>query len=117
MNPSEPPPTVLRGLLGTAFLLSAVYLVLGLVVELLFARWQVPLMEAVSRAVDALPAGILRPTGLLEKMTELYQDDRLPKYGLRIIFGATTVAFFYAVALFVAGLTAVARRFLPTPKV
>ncbi len=107
---------LLRGLMGTAFLLSVVYLAMGVTVELLRRMFPMALTDAAARAVDSLPAGVIRLVGAMPLLTALYANGYLPDYALRIIFGLTGVLFFHVTALVVVALTALLRRFLDRPR-
>ncbi len=107
---------LLRGLMGTAFLLSIVYLVMGLAVEIIHRLFRHPLVEAASRAVDSLPAGVLRLFGAMPLLTDAYANGHLPEWGLRVVFGLTGVLFFFVTALAVVAVTALLRKLLDRPR-
>lgn len=103
------PRDFLRRVAGNALALSAVYLAVGLVVEIL--RTHAPSASAlrVSYALDALPARVLDRLGLLVPIREAYTDGRLSESMVRLLFGTTAVGFIFSLALFLAGLTLLAR--------
>lgn len=90
-------------LLGNAFLLSGIYLGAGLAVELLRRIYPMEWIDVAAVVMDRLPARVLLLVGLLPKLRELYIEDQLPGYALRIIFGMTTVIVIYALAIVVGG--------------
>ncbi|NMO22390.1 hypothetical protein HPC49_39315 [Pyxidicoccus fallax] len=86
---------------GNAFLLSLIYLAVGLVVELALTRWQTPFLRNLSLSLDSLPARALELVGAMGPLRQAYLTDQIPKYGLRIIFGLTTMAVIFLLALVV----------------
>ena len=99
-----------RVMLGTAFLLSIIYLFVGVAIEVL--RWKLPYRWVVktSLVLDSLPMQVLELLGLLEPVKESYVSGALSGFWLRVIFGATAVGVIFALAAFVGLLTWTARR-------
>ena len=97
---------------SNALALSALYLTVGLVVELL--RTHAPSAAAlrVSYALDALPARVLDRLGLLITIREAYTDGRLSESVVRLIFGATAVGFIFCLALLLAAVTVLVRHWV-----
>lgn len=106
------PGPLLRRAAGNALALSALYLAVGVVVEIL--RTHAPSAGAlrVSYALDALPARVLGRLGLLVSVREAYTDGRLSESMVRLLFGATAVGFIFSLALLLAGLTLVVRHWV-----
>lgn len=101
MNDQVPRYPLLRILLGNAFLLSGIYLAVGLMVESL-RRWSaVSWAEDASQVLDRLPARVLLLLGALSHLRELYLAEELPEWGLRLIFGVTTIAVIFGLAVVV----------------
>jgi hypothetical protein len=90
-------------MLGNSFLLSAVYLALGLGVELLRRVHPSQTAMRASVALDRLPAGVLSALGVLDALRDAYLANQLSAFQLRLVFGLTTVALIFALA-FVVGL-------------
>lgn len=94
---------LLRIMAGNAFLLSAMYLVLGVLVEAgrrflpanLFGR----LAARLSLSLDALPMRVLDGLGLLEPIRIGYLEGDLPVYAIRVAFGVTTMALIFVLAV------------------
>jgi hypothetical protein len=86
-------------MLGNATLLSVLYLAFGLVIETVVrwtnARWA----EQMSFALDALPARVLILLRLSNPIRQGYMDGVINRFTLRVIFGITTVAVIFAMAL------------------
>lgn len=88
-------------MVANATLLSGIYLLLGLGVEvgrrMTNARWA----ERLSLALDALPARVLELTQLLSVVRAGYTDGKLSEFWVRVIFGTTTIAVIFVMALLV----------------
>jgi hypothetical protein len=106
------PGTFLRRVASNALALSALYLAVGLVVELLRAHAPSAGALRVSYALDALPARVLDRLGLLLPIREAYTDGRLSESMVRLLFGATAVGFIFSLALLLAALTLAVRHWL-----
>lgn len=101
--PSSP---LLQVMWGNAFLLSVLYLLVGIVVESIRRRYRSPFFERLSMALDSLPARALELTHGLEPLREAYFNGRVSDIGVRVIFGAVTVAVIFLLALVVGVLMA-----------
>ena len=105
---------LLHALVGNALLLSAMYLALGLALEILLRFYPMHWAEEASAALDSLPARTLQLVGALAPLSRAFAYGQLSAFWVRIIFGATTVAVIFIVALSVGlvmlGLTAATRR-------
>lgn len=102
--PSAPSRFPLLQVMGSnAFLLSAVYLVLGLLVEL--GRRYLPsstlgaIAMRASLVLDALPARLLDSAGLLDSIRASYLDGGMTEFGIRLAFSFTTVLLIFALAI------------------
>jgi hypothetical protein len=88
-----------RLMLGNATLLSVLYLAFGVAIEAVVrwtnARWA----ERLSFALDALPAQVLGLLRLSNPIRQAYLDGYINRFWLRVVFGVTTVAIIFAMAL------------------
>jgi hypothetical protein len=101
---------LLRIMLGNAFLLSGIYLVLGLVVEVLRRWFPSEQADTLSLTLDALPGNVLVMLGVMPKLRELHSYHLLSNGTLRLIFSVTTLGVIFALALVVgAGMYVVAK--------
>ncbi|RKG73732.1 hypothetical protein D7V88_35990 [Corallococcus terminator] len=94
---------------GNAFLLSVLYLLVGIVVELLRRRSSSPTVARLSMALDSLPARALEVVHGLEPLRAAYFDGRISDLGVRVLFGIVTVAVIFLLALVVGAIMAVLR--------
>lgn len=108
MNPRR----FLQVVAGNALSLSAVYLLLGVVVEALRVQSPSHAVMRVSYALDALPARVLERLGLLAPLKEAYTDGRIGESMVRLVFGTTAVAFVFVLALGLAAMTLLLRELL-----
>lgn len=109
---SRTPPSLLGIILGNAFLMSVIYLSLGVVVETirrLFPHWKWILVFA--RRMDDLPYTVLLKLGALMPLTTAYMEGRVSEWQLRAIFGATTVAVIFTLAFVTGAALAIVRFF------
>ena len=112
---NDPPQSrhpLLEIIIGNAFLMSAMYLGLALVVETLRHFWHNASLYAFAKRLDDLPGTALHLLGVLPYLRDLVAEERLPVWGLRAIFGATTVAIIFALAFFTGGCLALIRWML-----
>jgi len=84
---------------GNAFLLSIIYLVVGLGVEVAWRVRPSLFLQRLSLSLDALPARALELTGLVVPLRDAYLSGRVSESGLRLVFGATTVCIIYGLAV------------------
>jgi hypothetical protein len=106
-NPRFP---LLRIMLGNAFLLSGLYLGLGLVVEVMRRWFPSERVDMISLTLDSLPGRVLMLLGVMPKLRELYLYHSLSNGTLRLIFALTTMGVIFALALVVgAGMFCVAK--------
>nr|WP_225937363.1 hypothetical protein [Myxococcus sp. RHSTA-1-4] len=86
---------------GNAFLLSLIYLLVGLLVELAMQRWDRRFLRNLSLSLDSLPARALEMVGALEPLRTAFFNGHISESGVRVIFGLTTVAVIFLLALVV----------------
>ena len=88
-------------MLGNSFLLSGIYLSCGLLVECLRRIHPSETVVRTSIALDRLPAGVLEVLGLLGPIREAYLQNNIGEMTLRVVFGLTTVALIFTLAIMV----------------
>ena len=86
---------------GNAFLLSIIYLAVGLVVELLFRFRPSRFLMRLQLSLDSLPARALELSGAMQPLSEAYLAGRITESGLRLVFGVTTILIIFVLALVV----------------
>lgn len=97
-----PPPLPLIRIMGSnAFLLSVLYLLVGLGVEGARRLWPSFLLQRLSLSLDSLPARALELVGLMEPLREAYFAGRITEPLLRLVFGATTILIIFLLAVVV----------------
>jgi hypothetical protein len=107
----QPPPShapqphypLLRIMGSNAFLLSIVYLLVGIAVEGARRLYPSSLVKRVSLSLDSLPARALEFLGLMEPLRADYLNGKLPDYQVRLIFAGTTIVIIFVLA-FVVGI-------------
>jgi len=109
-SPSDSP--LLRIMWGNAFLLSLFYLLVGLGVELALRAFPSRFLQRLSLSLDSLPARALDLSGLMEPLRAAYFSGRITESGVRVVFGLTTVAVIFVLALVVGSLMAGVRLML-----
>ncbi|MCP3138507.1 hypothetical protein [Pyxidicoccus xibeiensis] len=110
--PSRPEAPLLRIMWGNAFLLSLLYLLVGVGVEVALRVYPSRFLQRLSLSLDSLPAKALELTGIMEPLREAYFSGRISEFGVRIVFGATTVAVIFVLALVVGTLMGAVRLFV-----
>ena len=108
MNPRR----FLQVVAGNALSISAIYLLIGVIVEVLRVQSPSSTVMRVSYALDALPARVLERLGLLGPLKEAYTDGRIGESTVRLVFGATAVGFVFVLALGLAATTLLVRELL-----
>ena len=112
-HPSRPEAApLLRIMWGNAFLLSLLYLVLGVGVELALRLYPTRFLQRLSLSLDSLPARALELTGALEPLREAYFNGRISEFGVRVVFGITTVLVIFLLALVVGSIMGGLRFFV-----
>lgn len=90
--------------LTNATILSGVYLVIAVAVELVRRAWNPRWIERVSLSLEAFPARTLELFGLFEPLRRAWVEERLSPLEVRFIYGFTTVAVIFTLGLAVGGL-------------
>jgi hypothetical protein len=98
-SPSSPHLPLMRIMGGNAFLLSIIYLSVGLGVEVAWRVRPSLFLQRLSLSLDALPARALELTGLAGPLRDAYVSGQISESGLRLVFGGTTVCIIYALAV------------------
>ena len=86
---------------GNAFLLSVIYLLVGLVVEIARRVYPSTFVQRLSLSLDSLPARALELLGVMEPLRNIYLDGKLPEYQVRLIFAVTTIGIIFVLAFVV----------------
>lgn len=104
-TPSERqvPYPLLRIMGGNAFLLTIIYLLVGIGVEVARRFYPTRFVQRLSLSLDSLPARALELVGAMEPLRTIYTDGKLSDAQLRLIFGATTIVVIFLLA-FVVGI-------------
>ncbi|PTL77744.1 hypothetical protein [Vitiosangium sp. GDMCC 1.1324] len=97
---------------GNAFLLSVLYLVVGIGVEGARRVWPSILLQRLSLSLDSLPARALELVGLMQPLRDAYFAGRLSESVLRLVFGVTTIAIIFLLAVVVGVLMGSLRSFV-----
>jgi hypothetical protein len=115
VRPPPPRPEaapLLRIMWGNAFLLSLLYLVVGFGVELALRLFPSRFLQRLSLSLDSLPARALEVVGAMEPLRAAYFSGRVTEFGVRIVFGVTTVVVIFMLALVVGTLMGGVRLFV-----
>jgi hypothetical protein len=86
---------------GNAFLLSIIYLAVGLVVEVLLRYRPSRFLQRLQLSLDSLPARALEVTGAMGPLSEAYLSRHITESGVRLVFGVTTIVLIFILALVV----------------
>lgn len=95
---------VFRISFANATLLSAGYLLIGALVEVIRRKWNPRWAEQLSWSMEAFPAGILRTFGVLDPLREAYASGALQETHVRLIYAAAVVVTVYGIGLLVGAL-------------
>ena len=82
-----------------AFVLSVLYLLLGIAVELGRRFYPSRLLQQLSLSLDSLPARALEMAGALGPLRDAYMEGRVSELAVRLVFGATTLGVIFLLAL------------------
>lgn len=99
--PPQPHYPLLRIMGSNAFLLSIVYLLVGIAVEAARRLYPTPLVKRLSLSLDSLPARALEFVGVMESLRADYLNGQLPDYQVRLIFAGTTIVIIFVLAFLV----------------
>ena len=111
--PSRPEAApLLRIMWGNAFLLSLLYLVLGLGVEVALRLYPTRFLQRLSLSLDSLPARALEMAGAMEPLREAYLNGHITEFAVRAVFGVTTVLVIFLLALVVGSIMGGLRFFV-----
>lgn len=99
--PPQPHYPLLRIMGSNAFLLSIVYLLVGIAVEAARRVYPTPLVKRLSLSLDSLPARALEFVGVMESLRADYLNGQLPDYQVRLIFAGTTIVIIFVLAFLV----------------
>ncbi|HET9449405.1 MAG TPA: hypothetical protein VFO83_00910 [Aggregicoccus sp.] len=95
--PSRPPLGPVLG--ANAFVLSVLYLLVGIAVELARRVHPSRFLQRLSLSLDSLPARALDFLNLLAPLREAYLAGQVSELGVRLVFGATTLVVIFVLAL------------------
>ena len=97
----QPPLPLMRIMSGNAFLLSVLYLLVGIGVEGARRVYPTLFLQKLSLSLDSLPARALELTGLMQPLRDAYFAGQIRESGLRLIFGFTTIVIIFLLAVVV----------------
>ncbi len=100
-HPQPPPLPLMRIMGGNAFLLSVLYLLVGIVVEGARRVWPSIFLQRLSLSLDSLPARALELVGLMHPLREAYFSGQIRESVVRLVFGATTIVIIFLLAVVV----------------
>lgn len=94
---------VMRISLTNATIVSVMYLVVATGVELVRRAWNPRWAENLSNAMESFPSRTLELVGALEPLRRAWVEQRISNLGVRLVYGATTVALIFALGFAVGG--------------
>src|SRR5262245_9430431 len=97
---------------SNAFLLSIIYLLVGIGVEAARRVYPSRFVQRLSLSLDSLPAQALDFVGLMDPLRADYFNGQVPDYQVRLIFGATTIVIIFLLAFAVGILVGSLRSYL-----
>lgn len=113
MQTQTPPPLPLMRIMGgNAFLLSVLYLLVGIGVDGARRVWPSLFLERLSLYLDSLPARALELMGLMRPLRDAYYTQRISGPELRLVFGVTTILIIFLLAVVVGVLMGSLRSFM-----
>jgi hypothetical protein len=86
---------------GNAFLLSVLYLLVGIGVEGARRLWPSIFLQRLSLSLDSLPARALELVGGMQPLRDAYFTGRISEFKLRLVFGLTTIVIIFLLAVVV----------------
>ena len=111
-QPQPQPYPLLRIMAGNAFLLTVIYLVVGISVEALRRVYPTKLVQRLSLSLDSLPARALELVGVMEPLREDYFHGHITDYQVRLVFGGTTIVIIFLLAFAVGVLVGSLRGYI-----
>ena len=87
-----------------ASILSGLYLLVAVLVELVRRAWNPRWIERVSLSLEAFPARTLELLGLFEPLRRAWVEERVSPLEVRFIYGITTVVVIFTLGMLVGGL-------------
>ncbi|WP_371878275.1 hypothetical protein [Myxococcus landrumensis] len=109
---SGPESPLLRIMWGNAFLLSMLYLLVGVVVEIALRLFPSRFLQRLSLSLDSLPARALELMGAMDPLRTAFFNGHISESGVRLIFGLTTVVVIFLLALVVGTVMGTLRYFI-----
>ncbi len=82
-----------------ASILSGLYLLIAVLVELVRRTWSPRWIERVSLSLEAFPARTLELFGLFEPLRRAWVDEQISPLGVRFIYGLTTVTVIFTLGM------------------
>ena len=101
---------ILRIVFHNAFVISVIYVVIGIAADVLWRVHPTHFVYRLSFAIDALPAQALALLGLLDPLRQAHFRGSLSSLELRWIFATTAIAIIFLSALAIGGVMAITRR-------
>lgn len=101
--------------LTNASILSGLYLLIAVVVELVRRAWNPRWIERVSLSLEAFPARTLELFGLFEPLRRAWVEEQISPLGVRFIYGLTTVTVIFTLGLAVGAVMWIISRFAARP--
>ncbi len=98
-----------------ASILSGLYLLIAVLVELVRRAWNPRWIERVSLSLEAFPARTLELFGLFEPLRRAWVEERISPLGVRFVYGLTTVAVIFTLGLAVGAVMWVISRVAAKP--
>jgi hypothetical protein len=98
---TPPPLPLMRIMGGNAFLLSVLYLLVGIGVEGARRVYPTLFLQRISLSLDSLPARALELVGLMQPLRDAYFSGLVSESVLRLVFGATTLVIIFLLAVVV----------------
>lgn len=97
---------------SNAFLLTIIYLVVGISVEALRRVYPTRFIQRLSLSLDSLPARALELVGVMDRLRTDYLNGQIPDYQVRLIFAITTIAVIFVLAFVVGVLVGSLRGYI-----
>lgn len=97
---------------ANATLLSIIYLLIGILVEVLRRVYPADWVMRAVLAIDSLPARTLELLGAMSRLRTAYAYGKVDEIALRLVFSATTIVIIFLMAAIVGVGMWLMRRFL-----